>query len=41
MYLCFRSAIHVLIQLIFTGTETPQHERKVIEGVLECKLVFS
>ena len=41
MYLCFRSAIHMLIHLIFTGTGTPQHERKVIEGLLECKLVLS
>ena len=41
MYLCFLSELHMLIHHIFIGTETPQHDHKVIEGSLECKLVVS
>ena len=40
MYLCFLSASDMLIHLIFIGTETPEYDRKVIEGSLDCKLVF-
>ena len=40
MFLRFLSASHMLIHLIFFGTETPEHDRKVIKGSLECKLVF-
>ena len=36
LHLCFLSAIPVLIHLIFIGTETPQHDRKVFEGAFEC-----
>ena len=38
--LCFLSAIDVLIHLVIIVTETPQHDRKVIEVSRECKLVF-
>ena len=40
LLLCFLSAIDVLIHLVFIVTETPQHDRKVIEVPHECKLVF-
>ena len=40
LYLCFLSSIHALFHIIFIGTETPQYERKIIEGPFECKLVF-
>ena len=40
LHLCFLSAIHSLIHLIFVGTETPRYVRKVIEGPFEYKLVF-
>ena len=40
MFLRFLSASHMLIHLIFLGTETPEQDWKVIEGSVECKLVF-
>ena len=40
LLLCFLSAIDIFIEIVFIVTETPQHDRKVIEVPRECKLVF-
>ena len=32
--------LHILIYLIFIGTETPQHDWKAIRGPFEYKLGF-
>lgn len=32
MFLRFLSASHMLIHLIFFGTETPEHDRKVMNA---------
>ena len=37
---CFRSAIHVIIHLIFIGTKTPQYDREVIEGSFWLQISF-
>ena len=37
---CFRSAIHVIIHLIFIGTKTPQYDREVIERSFWLQISF-
>ena len=37
---CFRSAIHVIIHLIFIGTKTPQYDWEVTEGSFWLQISF-
>ena len=41
MFLRFLSASHMLIHLIFFGKETPEHDRKVIEVLLNASWFFA